>query len=393
MSQNLMSNLASQYCANLSAKLNNPDGFQVATGSVVVGDQPTLDSVADAIPPTSLNNAFSGNPVNAYSANYGNIINGLVAPDLVSNALGTAYAQSWLTYQQANASALDFTTQATLLASQQALMAKWGVVDGVPSGVVQNGQTALTQEVDNPVTVAVNLWHANQGNPFGFLPQSSDITILFNNPSPISFTIDDVSESTDLSHTWAEGSFGILADIFELGNETSYSQESSDFLSKGFSLKFSCRQVSALTTPITIGKNFQVAGQSYGAWMSMAALQLAYKSPNDATVWQRASDWDKFFGPNGTFKRVITEIFLADDIQLTMSSTYDFSSSDVTKVESAAEGGFWPFFVAEGAGGSSSTITKNEDEGVTATTTSPIGVPILLGVATQDIETLMSSTS
>ncbi len=389
MSQNLMSNLSGLYYQNLYNKLNKPTGFQMATGSVQVTDQPTVDQVADAIPLVSLDNSFSGNPVNAYHSNYGNIINSLVPPSYVANALGTQYASSWAGYQADNADELDFSTPEKLLASQQALMNKWGVVDQVPTGTVQKGQTALTQEIDNPVSVAVALWHSNNGNAYGFTPQYPNIAIQFNNPSPLSFDISSIENSADLSKTWAEGAFGIIVDIFELGGEGAYSKESQSFTSSGFKLSFSCRQVSTLTGPISVGEDFTIAGATYGAWMSKQALQKAYTSPNDATVWQKAADWDKYFGANGTFKRVITEMYLADEIELTMTSSYSFSTSEFTKVEAAAEGGLWPFFVAEGAGGYSSTVTHNEDGSVTTTTTSPIGVPILLGVATDTVANQM----
>jgi hypothetical protein len=388
-----MSNLVGLYYQALSNQLKNPIGFQMATGSLQLSDQTTVDQVADAIPPTSLDGSFSGNPVNAYSANYGNIINGLQVPDIVSNALGTQYASSWLAYQKANASALDFSTPTKYLESQQALMTKWGVEDSVSSGIVTKGQTALTQEADNPVTIAVNLWNAvtSKTGPYGFSPQFPNIAIQFNNPSPISFDISNIENSADLSKTWASGSFGILADIFELGGDGSYSSESQTFTSEGFTMTFSCRSVSMLTNPITAGEDFNVAGTEYGAWMSKSALQLAYTSPNDASVWQKAADWNKYFGDSGTFVRAITEMYLADDINITMTSTASFSDSEFTKVKAAAEGGFWPFFVAEASGGYESTITHNSDGSVTTTTSSPQGVYILLGVATNTIDALFGS--
>ncbi len=78
MAQNLLANLAGLYYQQLAKQLNNPNGFQVATGSTQVMDQPTLNSVADSIPLQSLNNSFSGNPVNTFKGNYGNVLNGLV---------------------------------------------------------------------------------------------------------------------------------------------------------------------------------------------------------------------------------------------------------------------------------------------------------------------------
>ena len=189
MAQNLLANLAGLYYQQLANQLNNPNGFQVATGSTQVMDQPTLNSVADSIPLQSLNNSFSGNPVNTYKGNYGNVLNGLVSPSYVSNALGTAYASSWQQYQSQNSASLDFSSPDKLLASQQALMRKWGVMDQIPSGTVEAGVTALTQEIDNPVSVAVALWHSNNGNPYGFTPASANVAIAFNNPSPCSFQL------------------------------------------------------------------------------------------------------------------------------------------------------------------------------------------------------------
>lgn len=389
MAQNLLANLAGLYYQQLAKQLNNPNGFQVATGSTQVMDQPTLNSVADSIPLQSLNNSFSGNPVNTFKGNYGNVLNGLVSPSYVSNALGTAYASSWQQYQSQNSASLDFSSPDKLLSSQQALMRKWGVIDQIPSGTVEAGVTALTQEIDNPVSVAVALWHSNNGNPYGFTPPSANVAIAFNNPSPCSFQISNLENSADLSNTWAKGAFGFLFDIFELGNETSYSKESQTFVSSGFNLNFSCRQVSIDVGPVAVGQGFNVAGVNYGAWYSSDALLRAFTSPNDATVWSRSADWNKYFGGSGTFNRVVTKLFLADNINLTMSSTATFSSEEVTKLQTAAEGGFWPFFVAEGSGGSTTTVTHNNDNTITVKTSSPIGVYILLGVATASMNELM----
>jgi len=389
MSKNLLANLTSIYYENLNNALDNPTGFQMVTGSTQVSDQTTVNVVADGIPLVSLNNSFSGNPINTYSSNYGNIINELVAPSYVSNALGTQYADAWYSYQKTNSSQLDFTSTAKLLASKKVLMQKWGVEDDIPDGTVQAGITALTQEVDNAVAVAVDLWHSNASNSYGFYPKYPDIPTKFNNARPCSFSITSIQEEADLSKTWAEGEFAILADIFELGNETSYSSESQRFIGSGFTLDFKCDQVSFEVIPVKVGQDFNIASTKYGAWFSNAALQLAYKSPNDATVWTRAADWEKFFGENGTFSRVVTKFFLAQNINMTMSSTATFSSEEVTKLQTAAEGGFWPFFVAKAHGGYDSTVTHNDDKSITVKTTSPIGVYILLGVATDSLSNLL----
>jgi len=390
MSQDLLANLSGLYYQQLSSKLNNPVGFQVATGSVAVQDQLTFDNIAGAIPIESLNNSFSGNPVNSFDGNYGNIINGLVTPSYVANALGTQYDQSWESYKAANVNSIVFSPISAYVDSLQGLMRKWGATNGVPTGVVQSGCTALQQESDSSVAVAVNLWGSNNGNPYGYLPSSAGIPTKFNNPSPCSFSISSIQNSANLSNTWAKGEFGILADIFEFGNETSYSQESQKFVGSGFTLNFSCRQVSIDVSPITAGQSFPIAGTTYGAWYSPAALQRAYAAPNDATVWVRAADWNKYFGDSGTFNRVVTEIFLADTINLTMTSTATFSSTEVTNLETAAEGGIWPFFVANVSGGYNSTVTHNDDNTITVTTTSPAGIPILLGVATATVQQLLN---
>ncbi len=182
-----------------------------------------------------------------------------------------------------------------------------------------------------------------------------------------------------------------MADIFEFGNETSYNSESQKFTGSGFSLNFSFRQVSLDVKPISVGEAFSIADDNYAAWQSNPALQYAYKSPNDATAWKHADDWQKYFGPTGTFSRVVTKVFLADGINLVMNSTAIFSDEEHKRLQSAAEGGFWPFFVAKASGGLSTTVTHNDDNTITITTKSPQGVYILLGVATDSISNLMTS--
>lgn len=389
MADDYSTNLQALYYQNLSAKLGNPTGFQIATGSMQITDQTTLNQVADSVPPLDLDASFTGNPLNSYSGNYGNIINGLMQPDKLGTALGSAYLNSWLDFQKANATKLDFTSQATLLQSQRVLMAQWGVMAAIPTGIVQNGQSALQQIQDNPVNVATTLWAGAGGGPYGFSPQSQNIAILFNNPASLSFSIDSLETKTNLQNTWAKGSFGVKYDLFSLGGSASYDTTSTNFLSKGFNLSFSCRSVTAQVMPLQNGEGFSVAGTQYKPWMNKSALQSAYKNKNDATVWQRSGDWDNYFGGRGTFQRAITAIYLADDVSIEMSSEYEFNSSDVTKIEAAAKVGLWPFFTAKASGGTTTSVGRDGNGHVTMTTTSPKGVPVLLGVATDSLANLM----
>ncbi|MBB3104368.1 hypothetical protein [Azomonas macrocytogenes] len=171
MTQNFLANLTSLlYYRQRSNQLRNPDDFQVATGSTQVQNQTTINLITASVPIFNGNSSFNGNPVNIFQSNYANIINGLVTPSYVSNALGTQYASSWQSYQASNGNAceLDFSTSEKLLALQQTPMRKWRVVN------------ALMQKTDNPVSVATALWHANNGNPYDFNPPSTTITTQFN---------------------------------------------------------------------------------------------------------------------------------------------------------------------------------------------------------------------
>jgi hypothetical protein len=154
MPQDLLANLSSLYYSQLSKTLQNPTGFQVATGSTQVSDQQTINAIADGIPPKNLNHSFSGNPINSYSGNYGNILNELKRPSYVSNALGTQNQSSWDNYKKTNAASIDFDNY---LKSMQLLMQKWGVATEIPSGIVRAGVTALAQEQTSAVAVAENL--------------------------------------------------------------------------------------------------------------------------------------------------------------------------------------------------------------------------------------------
>ena len=388
----LTKNLTSQYYYALWQKLGKPDGFMLATGSVVVEDQPTLDQIADAIPPLSLNNSFSGNPINTFSGNYRGIVPALNPPAAVATALGTQYNSSWLTFLKKNAAKVTFSPPDEYVTSLQGLMRQWGVEDAIPQDVVDRGVTALVQDIDlNPVSMATTLLAAAKDGPFGWTPNTQNLQTLMANAETIGFDITDIQKSTDLTHTWAEGAMNVFYDIFDFGAEGSYESEAKSFMSNAFAISVSMGQVSTMAVPIQVGQSFSIAGTDYRPWYDPAALRYAYKGQNNANVWKSVSDWGSYFGDGGTLPRLITELYFAQDIQITMTSSYSFSASQYKKIEAAAATGFFPFFVGEVSGERISRASQSEDGTVALTTSSPTGVTMLIGVNVASVADLMGT--
>ncbi|MEB0302418.1 hypothetical protein, partial [Mucilaginibacter sp. 5C4] len=100
--------------------------------------------------------------------------------------------------------------------------------------------------------------------------------------------------------------------------------------------------------------------------------------------------WDKAFGAAGFLQRMATALVVADGINITIVSAATFSTSDQTTITAAASGGFWPFFSASGQGGSSTTVTFDDQGRMTATTSSPLGNPQILGVLQSSVGSIFS---
>ncbi|HEY0552785.1 MAG TPA: hypothetical protein VGG20_00855, partial [Thermoanaerobaculia bacterium] len=185
--------------------------------------------------------------------------------------------------------------------------------------------------------------------------------------------------SSDIKHTWAQGSISGAFRFLWGGGGSSYDSVNQKFGSSDVNISVSFKHVLAFTAGPLQTPTF-VGDKTYPGWFSSAALNYGYQNKgNDVWPVDGAASWNSTFGDNGNLKRFATNLFVADEMTMTMSSSVAFSTSEREQILAQASGGFWPFFKASASGGYTSTVTFDDQGKMVATSTSPAGSPIILG--------------
>ncbi len=354
--------------------------FQLYQGpnSMVTTSQ-QMWNMFNAVPPTSVNNYYDPNQSNNFSMDYGLILSALKAnPDTDFQSCMGDYYTMWQTYFIANP---PVTWDAAGVAN---VFNKWAMIYA-PSKA--SCVTALTKIFINPINIAINMFAgANQKYAWN---QTIDAlqTALASGPSK-NFTFDSLTQSSDVSHTWAKGSTRVLFDIFSFGGGANYDKLSTKATSAGLKMTASFNKVATFAAgPYAQADNNNPILSQYSPWYNSAAMAQAYTVKNN-TVWnpQAPINWDSAFGDSGFLQRMVSAIVVADGISITMTSSASYDSSEQQTITAGASAGFWPFFRATGSGGSQTTVTFNDKGQFTSNTTLALGNPQVLGV----IQTPMS---
>lgn len=378
-----MTTLTAQWYNSMVTGLGLSDqAFQLYQGpnSMVTTSQ-AMWNIFNAVPPTSANSYYDPAQVNNFAPDYNLILSALVASSNTNfqTCMGDYYTQ-WMTYFQSHPPATWDAKGITAVFNQWAMMyapSKAGCV------------TALTQIYINPINIAITMFAAANGS-FAWNQTVDGLQTALAGGATKSFTLNSLTQSSDLKHTWAGGGSSVFFDLFSFGGSASYDSLSLKATQAGLNISANFKK----TTTFAAGPYAQADTNNpilanYQPWYYSAALAQAYTHPNDNTVWnnQSPTTWDSAFGKNGFVQRMATAIVVADGIDITMTSTAAYSSSDQQTIISAAKVGIWPFFSASGSGGSTTVVTFNDQGQFTAKTSIAQGNPQILGV----LQTPMSS--
>jgi hypothetical protein len=117
-----------------------------------------------------------------------------------------------------------------------------------------------------------------------------------------------------------------------------------------------------------------------GDWYSSSALGLAYNSPN-AAPWNPANpiNWQKTFGPQGNMQRFASNLLVADQMDVTVTSDASYSTLEQTEIRQNSSAGLWPFYSSGGSSGSSTSVSFKSTGEMEVKITSQPNAPIVLG--------------
>jgi hypothetical protein len=375
--QQAMQTLTNQwYNAVVTGLGLDPNTFQLIQASEPLGTtSQSLWQFFDSLPPKSATQYFNPTQFSSYQETYGAVVNSLVIPNdpEFQVAMGDYYAQ-WQTY-------LNGVTTIPAGGVLQ-LLKTWTQLHMPPSTAAQ-AVTAYLQDGNNPVTVATNMYDAvlNSTSPvFAYSGSYASLQNQLSSAEGKSVAMNSSTESSDVSHTWAQGSAQAEWDIFSGETSVSYDRLTTQFASAEVNVSASfARVLQFAASPLEQPSTDPTLSQ-YTPWYYSPALNLAYKT-QDNTVWKPGSTttWATTFGPTGVLQQVCGALVVVDGVNVTITSAATFSSSDQTTFQQATSGGFWPFFSAGGSSGWSSSASFDTSGAVTVTITSPAGNPQILG--------------
>ena len=362
--------------------------FQLVQGNQLLGaSSTTMWNIYDVVPPSSASNFYNPSQAVKFSQEYGSIVTNLIPQGSARfvTDLGDYYP-AWAAY-------LKSTPPPVIPAGGLlALFQTWAQLNVPDPGIAAKATADLSLLLNGTVAVAQAMWLGSGGasQAKAYDGTITDITNGLTQARAEAFTMNSMTESSDLTHTWAQGEVGGVFDFFEGGAEGSYDSIVSSFTSSGLSIQASFTHVlTAPLGPLSSPSKDPILSQ-YTPWYNSAALTLAYGT-QDNTLWQSGSapSWADEFGPTGALLRTTSALVIVDGITITMTSSAVFDASEQTQIKAGAEAGCWPFFEASVSGGFQSNPTFNSAGQMTITSSMPAGNPTVLGAIVTPVNAVM----
>lgn len=370
----------------LSEQMNlDPNSFQLAQGclGLQTTDSMGLFLMADAVPPSSAVGYYDATSMKRRSSAYGMLLNALLPetnPNGVQTALGDYYTP-WMTWIAANPWQPNDTIATRL--------DRFGQQQGVDGGTIMRAKIAAQQAADSTLYQAIMAFTDPTQQQSFSVPGAAAPTKLYtysNNVNvakaaiatgaALALNFDSDTESSDVSHTFAEGSASGFYDIFSGGIGGTFDQLNTKAASSGFTISG------------TINKYATVAVGPSGNWYTSAEVSRAFNAPNDNTVWDpqaAAGNYASFFGqPDGAMARYVSQLVLVSDYTIVVTTKATFSQSELQTITTHAEGGIWPFFSASASATHTTSSRLNSNSQLETTFTLNNGLIQIWGVNIQD---------
>ncbi len=335
--------------------------FQLAQGTLGLqtSDSSGLFRMSDAVPPSASVAYFDAGGMVMRSSAYGLLLHALL-PETGSDlrqALGDQYA-NWITYRN------NYWTQnlqSTL--TQEQLFEQWANRFLDP----QQASTAITvfkKAATTPLNQALDALVA-PGAQQQFVDSASQAYSLYKysatveaakqaiaNGTSASISFDSKTMDTKLVHTTAHGSATGFYDIFWGGAGGGFEQLNQKASSSEWSISGTINKYATLATEA-------------GSWFISGELARAYNAKDDNTVWDpmaNVGDWHSFFDQDsGSLARRVSQLVLVSDYELTVTSSASYSSEELTKIQTDAHFGIWPFFSSSASVTHTQQVTTNAE--------------------------------
>jgi hypothetical protein len=363
------------YNAVVSGLRLDPGTFQLLQPNTPLGatsDQ--LWAYFNAIPAHSLVSNFQLNGLNRLYDDYRAVVNMLISQtgDAFRADLGDSY-QAWIGY----VSGLSPIPKPSDLPG---IFFSWATVHA--PGVASRGRNDLDAILDDPIALAqqtvVNQAGFINGTP-NFGATIADLRDAIIQAPSGSFAFNSSTQSSDTSGTWAKAAAGGIWDFFSADGSGEWSKTQSKAASSQLVISLSFDHV--LTFPA-----------APGSWYNSAALTAAFAT-RDNTMWRPGTpNWNTTFGPTGNLQRFLTGLIVVDGINMSMTSSAEYDTSEQEEIRTHAEAGFFPFFSAETSGGYTSSLSFNSGGTMTVTAASPAGNPVVLGAVVSPAGALLGSS-
>ncbi len=376
-----MQDLTAQWYNALVTGLGlSSNSFQLYQGpNSMMSTSQAMWNLFNAVPPATINNYNDPASANNFSDDYSLILSSIKegGDSSFQTCMGDFYLD-WNKYLIANMpETLD-------VASITKVFNGWALTHPSQAGCLSN----LTKMYNNPVNLA-NQMLQNAGGKYPWNKTINDLQTALNGGAAKSFKMDSATASSDTNHTWAKGGVSAFFDIFSFGGSGSYDHLTQKTTTAGISIDASFQKFTTFQAgPLSQNDASDPVLSGFSPWYNGAAMALAYTT-KDNTVWNNAkpTTWEKAFGTNGFVQRLTSALVVADGVEITMTSSATFSSSDQTDIEAAAKVGIWPFFSGTVSGGQTTKVTFDDAGKMTAVTSIPLGNPQIIGI----LQTPMSS--
>lgn len=360
--------------------------FQLVQANMPLGmTSEFLWNIFDAVPPLSVSNFFNPSQANDFSTDYGGVINNLVPQN--SNKfqidMGDYYSQ-WVAYLKTN------PTMPTGGILQ--LFQNWSAMN-MPPNQAQTCYTDWQQIAQGTIPIAVQMWLNAGGGTGGVKAYNATVEQLkidLQSAPSASAKLNSLTDSSDITNTWAKAQVGGFFDLFEGSGNAEYSSLSIALANAGLSINASFDHLMQFTAAPLAKTSSDPILQQYQPWYNSEALKLAY-GHKDNTVWQHgAPTWDDTFGSNGNMLRTCSSLIVVDGINIVTKSNVGFSSDQQQQFQAAVQAGFFPFFEASASGGWSHSATFDAEGNVTVTSSCPAGNPNILGAIVTPIQGVLA---
>lgn len=390
--QTAMNTLAAQwYNAVVKGCRLSADEFQLMQGAMPVGaTTENLWNIFDAVPPKTATTFYNPSQLSSLSQNYAGVISALIAQGQLQFQTDMHdYYSAWNNYKKTIS-----PLPADNLGWAKAF-ASWAQAN-LPQSQVTSCITDFNTMLQDPIAVAANQLLTVQFAPAGmhagdyaYTTTIEQLQLALNNAVPATVQLNSSTDSSDVSHTWAQTEASGIFDIFGLGGDSSYDSLTTKITTAGVNIQAKFAKLCTLAAaPLKQPSDDNLLSQ-YVPWFNSSALSEGYDK-QDNTVWKAgdAITWQSTFGPSGNLQRFAGALIIVDGISLTMSSKAGLSTADQASFKAAAAGGFFPFFEAEGSGGWSHDVSFDDQGNITVTSSSPAGNPQILGVLVSPITDL-----